>query len=170
MQFHDGEIAMQTRAGVRQQAARLGVAIHASIPRERRDFLAAQRFAVIGTIDARGRVWPTVVTGRPGFISAPDETTVKIGATPAAGDPLMENLAHPAHAALIVPDLAQRRRLRLNGRRKIVNGAIEIRTEQVYGNCARYIQERAPIGVREWPNGDARPAARGSRLSDEHRG
>ncbi len=169
MQFHDGEIAMQTRAGVRQQAARLGVAIHASIPRERRDFLAAQRFAVIGTVDARGRVWATVVTGPPGFISVPEETTVRIRATPAAGDPLMENLAHPAHAALIVPDLAQRRRLRLNGRGQIVNGAIEIRTQQVYGNCARYIQARAPIGAREWPNSDVRPAARASRLSDDHR-
>jgi predicted pyridoxine 5'-phosphate oxidase superfamily flavin-nucleotide-binding protein len=49
--YHEGERAVQTRAGVRAAAARLGGVIGDSIPEQAREFVAAQRIVVIG---ARG--------------------------------------------------------------------------------------------------------------------
>jgi predicted pyridoxine 5'-phosphate oxidase superfamily flavin-nucleotide-binding protein len=169
MKYHDGEIAVQERAGVRRQADRLAAGIRGSIPPERREFVATQRMAVLGTVDRHGRVWASVVTGEAGFITAPDEETIRIAAFPAAGDPLIENVARPVHIALIIPDLAARRRLRLNGRGQSAAGLIEIHTDQVYGNWSHYIQARAPIGEHEWPSGTATAAIRTAELSAEHK-
>lgn len=168
MKFHAGEIAVQTKAGVRRQADRLAAGIRGSISAERHEFIAAQRMAVMGTVDRRGFVWASVVTGEEGFLQAPDEQTIRIAAIPAAGDPLIENLARPAHAALIIPDLDARRRLRLNGRGQITDGTIEIHAEQVYGNCSHYIQARAPIGEHEWRPGIAKAAVWATDLSVDH--
>ncbi|HEY2524053.1 MAG TPA: pyridoxamine 5'-phosphate oxidase family protein [Candidatus Binataceae bacterium] len=158
---------MQTKAGVRRQADRLAAGIRGVITPDRAEYVGEQRFAVLGTVDRRGYVWASVVTGEAGFIQALDERTIRIAAAPAAGDPLLEDLAQPAHAAMIVPDLALRRRLRLNGTGRIAGGIIEIRAEQVYGNCPHYIQSRAPVGKRQWKIGGA-GAARASELSAEH--
>ncbi|MGA8058176.1 MAG: pyridoxamine 5'-phosphate oxidase family protein [Candidatus Binataceae bacterium] len=168
MKYHDGEIAVQARAGVRPQADKLAAGIRGSIAPERREFVAAQRIAVLGTVDRRGRVWASVVTGQAGFLQALDEQTIRIAAVPAAGDPLLENLAQPAHAALIIPDLAARRRLRLNGRGQIGDGVIEIHAEQVYGNCSHYIQARAPIGEHDWRASGGANAVRTAELSSQH--
>ena len=168
MKYHDGEIAVQARAGVRLQADKLAAGIRGSIAPERREFVAAQRIAVLGTVDRRGRVFASVVTGEPGFLQALDEQTIRIAAVPDAGDPLLENLAQPAHAALIIPDLAARRRLRLNGRGQIGEGVIEIHAEQVYGNCSHYIQARAPIGEHDWRASGGANAVRTAELSSQH--
>jgi predicted pyridoxine 5'-phosphate oxidase superfamily flavin-nucleotide-binding protein len=168
MEFHSGEIAVQTKTGVRRQAERLAAGIRGSISPDRREFVAAQRMAVLGTTDQRGGVWASVVTGKAGFLEAPDEHTIRIAAAPVAGDPLLENLATPAHAALIIPDLAARRRLRLNGRGEMAGGVIEIRTDQVYGNCSHYIQARAPIGEHQWLPAVGTAAVRTTQLSDEN--
>jgi uncharacterized protein len=168
MEYHTGEIAVQTKAGVRRRAEKLAAGIRGSISPDRREFVAAQRMAVLGTMDRRGGIWASVVTGKAGFLQASDEHTIRIAAAPTAGDPLLENVAAPARAALIIPDLAARRRLRLNGRGEMVGGVIEIRTDQVYGNCAHYIQARAPIGEHQWPTAAATAAMRTTRLSDEH--
>ena len=170
MKYHDGEIAVQTRAGVRRQADKLAASIGGSISPDRREFVAAQRMAVLGTVDRQGRVWASVVTGNAGFLQALDEQTIRIAAVGAASDPLCENLARPAHAALIIPDLAARRRLRLNGRGRIAAGAIEIHAEQVYGNCSHYIQARAPICEHQWRSGAGIPASRAAEFSAEHQG
>ena len=85
MKFHAGEIAVQTKAGVRRQADRLAAGIRGSISAERHEFIAAQRMAVMGTVDRRGFVWASVVTGEEGFLQAPDEQTIRIAAIPAAG-------------------------------------------------------------------------------------
>lgn len=167
MKYHDGEIAVQTRAGVRRQADKLAALIGGALSPERYEFVAASRMAVLGTVDRRGRVWASVVTGEAGFLRALDEQTIRIAAVPAAGDPLPENLALPAHAALIIPDLAARRRLRLNGRGHIAAGVIEIRAEQIYGNCSHYIQARAPVGEHRWRPGADTAARRTAELSDE---
>src|SRR5215831_4128509 len=92
MKFHPGEIAVQTRAGVTADAAEVGEGILEHIPGGVRDFLAPRRMVVIASLDARGRVWASVVTGEPGFLSLLDNRTVRVGALSPEGDPLLENL------------------------------------------------------------------------------
>jgi len=76
MEYHSGEIAVQTKAGVRRQADRLAAGIRGSISPDRREFAAAQRMAVFGTMNRHGGVWASVVTGKAGFLQAPDEHTI----------------------------------------------------------------------------------------------
>ncbi len=53
--FHPGEIEIQRRAGVLEEARHLGRSIFDSIPRGARPFLGSQRMAVVASLDAEGR-------------------------------------------------------------------------------------------------------------------
>jgi hypothetical protein len=64
------------------------------------------------------------------------------------GDPLAETLAGAGGGevavGLLVLDAATRRRLRLNGRARVLprGAGLAVRVEQVYANCPKYIQKR----------------------------
>jgi uncharacterized protein len=146
--FHAGELAVQERAGTRQNAARIGKGIGNAMPEPFQHFLATQRFAVLGSIDRDGRVWASLLTGRPSFIQALDERTVRIGAVPSAGDPLIANLGFRDDAGMLVIEPATRRRVRLNGHAELLpEGGLLLRVAEVFGNCQKYIQ------ARDWGEG-----------------
>jgi predicted pyridoxine 5'-phosphate oxidase superfamily flavin-nucleotide-binding protein len=157
VKFHSGEIAVQERAGVRDTAEDVGEMIRDRIAPGTKEFLALRRSAILGTVDATGAVWASVVTGEPGFIAALDEQTISITLPPSLHDPLIENLAIEGHIALFAPDFVKPARVRLNGRGSIKDGRIWLKTDEVYGNCKRYIQERLLIGARPAP-ASAEPA------------
>ena len=143
--FHEGERAVQARAGVEAESRRLGRGISRAIPEGAESFLEAQRIAILAGLDAAGHVWASLVTGNPGFITAPDSRTLDLAAELPAVDPLSERLSADQPLGVLVLDPERRRRLRINGR--VVDarpGAIAIRTEEVFGNCPKYIQARAP--------------------------
>jgi predicted pyridoxine 5'-phosphate oxidase superfamily flavin-nucleotide-binding protein len=122
--------------------------------------------AVLGTADGCGRVWASVVTGAPGFIRVVDDRTLRMTTRPVSSDPLFNNLAREHHVALFAPDFVTPRRLRVNGLGVIKDGQIYIRTEEVYGNCRRYMQERILLGPRPITRGGETGAAQGSVLSE----
>lgn len=166
--FHRGELAVQERAGVRQQAAKVGGSIHGAVPPPGKAFLEQRRFLVLATLDPEGRPWASIVTGRPGFATAPHPREVRIEAAPVPGDPLTGNLETGRFAGLLAIDLATRRRMRVNGTlERPAGGPIVIRVEQAYSNCPKYIQRR--MVEREDPGREARLIRRGPALSDEQR-
>ena len=55
MDFHRGELAVQERVGVRQQAAKIGGSIHGAVPPAAGVFLEQRRFVVLATADPDGR-------------------------------------------------------------------------------------------------------------------
>jgi len=85
--FHEGELGVQERAGVRAMAERVGQGVHGAVSPAARHFLATQRFAVVGGFDEGGRIWASPLTGRRGFVSAPGESLVRVEARPSAGEP-----------------------------------------------------------------------------------
>ena len=136
---------MQRRAGVAADARSLGQGISAAIPFGVAPFLAAQRLAALAGVDDGGRVWASVVMGDPGFITVPDPGTLRLAARLAAGDPLRGALAEGAPVGVVVLDPERRRRIRRNGRSAgPMCDAIDVRVEEVFGNCPKYIQARAP--------------------------
>ena len=142
--FHAGELAVQERAGARERAARVGGSIHGAVPPAAKAFLEQRRFVVVATADPEGRPWASILTGSPGFASAPDPLEVRIDAAPLPGDPLADHLRTSPFAGLLAIDLATRRRMRVNGRLVYAAGRpITIRVDQVYSNCPKYIQRRA---------------------------
>ncbi|MGH7925114.1 MAG: pyridoxamine 5'-phosphate oxidase family protein, partial [Candidatus Binatus sp.] len=164
MKFHSGEIAVQERAGVRDIAADVGQGIVDHLPTGASEFLERRQMAVLGTVDADGRVWASVVTGKPGYIETVDDRTLKIAARSSSSDPLFRNLATESHVALFAPDFVATRRVRVNGRGVIKHSAIYIRTDEVYANCRRYLQERILIDERKTPATD-QPVQVGTALS-----
>lgn len=140
--YHSGELAIQDRAGVQEEAKALGKIIGSIIKPPAVDFLCRQRLAIAATVEANGRVWASLLTGKPGFMQVLEQT-VRIDVVPIPGDPLQENLRFRDEIGILVIDLATRRRLRLNGKAMLQpDGSIDVQTQQVYFNCPKYIQLR----------------------------
>lgn len=144
--FHDGELAVQQRAGVQMQAARLRGMLE---PADLRDgvlaFLAERTFAAITARDGAGRLWTSPLSGSPGFLTAASPTTLTVGAAPPHGDPLYR-LRPGQSIGVIVIEFATRRRIRLNGTLAHTgDDELVIDVEQAYGNCPQYIQQRLVI-------------------------
>jgi predicted pyridoxine 5'-phosphate oxidase superfamily flavin-nucleotide-binding protein len=143
--YHPGEIEVQKRAGVRPMAERVGNSIHSTIPHAAREFLEEQLMVVVGSVDADGRVWASLLVSEPGFVRVLDERTVRIDATPLPGDPLEEVLQGAgAKVSELAIDLPTRRRLRLSSEAERRPDGIYVRSCQVYANCPKYIQIRVP--------------------------
>lgn len=141
--YHSGERAIQTRAGVREMADRIGKSIRAVIPPAAQAFMAAQPLAVVGTIDRDGAAWASLLTGKPGFLSTVDPRILRIDAGLLPEDPVLENLTIHPQIGTIVIEFSTRRRMRLNGKADIqTNGVIRVQADQVYSNCQKYIQPR----------------------------
>jgi predicted pyridoxine 5'-phosphate oxidase superfamily flavin-nucleotide-binding protein len=138
--YHEGELEVQRRAGVADNAARIGRSIHRAIPELARRFAGERRFVLVGAADSTGRVWATLLQGRSGFLTAPTEDRLHVAAHPRAADPLAETLAAPADVGLLLIDPPTRRRMRLNGRaRPDGAGGLEVEAREVYANCPKYI-------------------------------
>ena len=87
--FHDGELAVQQRAGVRQEAERLAAMLEpVKLGGGIVAFLAERTFAVITARDAGGRLWTSPLSGPPGFLEAADAATLAIHVRLPEGDPL----------------------------------------------------------------------------------
>jgi uncharacterized protein len=148
--YHEGELAVQTRAGVGSDSLAADSMYRAAMPSGVQRFLLAQQLAVFSTRDAEDRVWASMRSGSAGFLRPLDETTLEIAGYSHPSDPLLPNLAAHAEAGMIVIHLAARQRIRLNGTAQAHrDGRIVLSTRQVYGNCPQYIQARAVTGDRE---------------------
>lgn len=141
--FHPGELAVQERAGTREEAERLAPMLD---PAQLRGgivaFLAGRTFAVVTARDAAGRLWSSPLTGPAGFLEAVSPSTLAVHASPGAGDPL-HGLPSGQQAGLVVFEFAIRRRFRVNGTLATADeSGLEIEVEQAYGNCPQYIHQR----------------------------
>jgi len=162
--FHAGEVAVQTRAGVREKAeigGRRGIRRY--LPDQHRQFFEQLPFMVLGGIDGHGQPWATLRIGEPGFVRSPDATTLRIGGETVAGDPLIGAWRVGAALGGLGIEPPTRRRNRING---IVTandgGTLNVEVRQSFGNCPKYIQSRTPVRV-ETASASSRDAARESR-------
>lgn len=171
LEYHAGELEVQERAGAREKAERVRGIVRPALMRDAREFLLDQPMLVVGSVGAAGRVWASPLAGEPGFARALDERTVLIGARPAPGDPLNENLTLPgAPVGILAIELQSRRRIRLNGRAYGHPEGLLVRVEQAYGNCPKYIQARRWETVGEGPGAvAAEEVRRGRGLTEEQR-
>jgi predicted pyridoxine 5'-phosphate oxidase superfamily flavin-nucleotide-binding protein len=144
--FHEGELHVQRRSGVADEAAEVGGIVAASISSGAARFLAGQRMAIAASLDAQGQPWASLLSGPAGFLLAVDERLLRIDSSPQPGEPLAANLAARPELALLVLDPTTRRRMRLNGRGQLGPEGFFLLADQVYGNCPKYIQKRRLVG------------------------
>lgn len=151
--WHDGERAVQARAGVAEQVERAGGRnIRSFMPDQHRAFFAQLPFLVVGSVDRAGWPWASVLSGPPGFAASPDPHTLRIAARPVAGDPLSAVLAPGAPLGLLGIELPTRRRNRMNGRVVARDEAsFSVAVDQSFGNCPQYIQRRDYLSAAPAP-------------------
>lgn len=151
--YHEGELAVQARAGTVEQAAAMARTFRTSLPAPLMRFLATQRWIIVGATDTAGRVWASPVVGAPGFVRAADETTVRIDALPVTSDPLRNLAGRPTGqpAGLLAIDLGRRNRARINGTLRHDAGGVVMSVERAYPNCMKYIQRRENLGIGDQP-------------------
>ena len=168
--FHRGEQALQSRLGVRDKMEKLGrKVIRDHIPEEHREFFSQLPYLIVGSVDAAGRPWASVLTGRPGFVDTPAPRTLDVKAVPADGDPLIESLVEDAGLGALGIEFHTRQRYRVNG--KLANkteAGFQIEVDQCFYNCPKYIQARQLALGNEIENtGQQRAVRRSTALSKE---
>ncbi len=170
--FHEGEIAVQERAGEREIGRRRASNISPRIVPGARPFLAQQRLIAVATAGDDGHVWASVWCGAAGFVRSEDGERVSISRslmTTSDDDPVQGRLAVGRDVGLLAIELTTRRRLRVNGQvDRISPDEIDVRVQESVPNCPKYIQRRQ---VRDL---DASPAVprrteSGREIDDERR-
>lgn len=137
--FHEGECAMQTRAGVRERLASVGPRlIRDFMPDQHRAFFAQLPFIITGSLDPRVRPVASLIAGPPGFITSPDPRRLDLATRPPAA-----NLAPGAPIGLLGIEPSTRRRNRVSGVIAEANAdGFSVHVRQSFGNCPQYIQAR----------------------------
>ena len=143
--FHEGELAIQRRAGAVAQGRNSGRMIADTIIAGAIRFVKKQPFVVMGSVDEHQSLWSSIVVGSVGFMTAEPRTleidlsrTLRID-----GDPLWRNLARDPRIGALVIDLRSRARLRVNGQVDFpTKTRLRVDVEQAYPNCPQYIQRR----------------------------
>lgn len=167
--FHDGELAIQERVGVRERIAELGRrAVRRHLTVQHRQFFPMLRYVFIGSVDAEGQPWASVLLGEPGFVMPTGDTTVSVRARSLHGDPLADNLRAGAELAILGVQFHTRRRNRIVGSVVAVQDAgFTLSVRQTLGICPQYIQDREPEFTRDPLAPEPRQVHRSSRLDAE---
>ena len=171
--YHDGELAVQRRAGERDMARRLAGAFSPRIVPGALPFLARQRLLAVAAAGGDGHLWTSVWSGAPGFVQSAHGQRVTIRRSPAApapGDPVLPGLAAGHHVGLLAIDVALRRRLRINGTIETVNADdIQLLVRESIPNCPKYIQRRQSTDAPMGPQSPSRAPERGRAIdADRH--
>ncbi|HEY1385186.1 MAG TPA: pyridoxamine 5'-phosphate oxidase family protein [Dongiaceae bacterium] len=162
--WHAGEVAIQRSAGVAEKMAARGQPIRDHLIQQHRDFYPLLPFILVGAVDESGDAWATMLTGKPGFLHAPDPSRLRISATRDPDDPADAGMNDGDAVGLLGIELHTRRRNRLNGlvRRKD-ESTFDVTVDQSYGNCPQYIQLRQFRFVRS----PAEPAGEPPQILDQ---
>ncbi|MDZ8055664.1 MAG: pyridoxamine 5'-phosphate oxidase family protein [Aulosira sp. ZfuVER01] len=142
--FHPGELAIQARLGAQDRMDKQGRrVIREYLPDQHRQFFAQLSYLMVGTVDASGSLWASILVGEPGFISSPDDRTLRVAAKPLFGDPLVNTLKEGIDIGFLGIELHTRRRNRMNGIVTTIDAnGFEVQVKQSFGNCPQYIQAR----------------------------
>ncbi|GJI94883.1 hypothetical protein RugamoR57_16010 [Duganella caerulea] len=151
--FHAGELAIQQRVGVREQMAGAGSAgVRDYMPDQHRQFFGELPLFFLGALDGAGQPWATMLVNDAGFISTPDERTLRVDGGMLAGDPLQGQLRVGAHIGGLGLVPTTRRRNRVNGVIAAMDdGRMQVAVTQSFGNCPQYIQDRVQTPVPSVP-------------------
>ena len=148
--WHEGEKFIQEKVGVAERMEGVGQrVIRDFMPDQHREFYGQLPFMVLGSVDAEGDAWATVIEGRPGFMHSPSPTTLDIAARPDPLDPAARGMVDGAPVGLLGIELHTRRRNRMNGVLSPLDDGFRVEVDQSFGNCPRYIQLRDVSFARE---------------------
>lgn len=144
--FHEGELAIQERVGVREKIDALGrKAARRYLTEQHKAFFPMLPYIFVGSVDKDGQPWASVLFGEPGFVKPTSDTSVSVHARALHGDPLGEAIRPGAEIAFLGAQLHTRRRNRFFGSiAEVEADGFTIAVRQTLGICPQYIQGREP--------------------------
>jgi predicted pyridoxine 5'-phosphate oxidase superfamily flavin-nucleotide-binding protein len=143
--FHEGEREAQRRAGEQENAESNSAMIADKIYAGAMNFIRQQQMAILSTRDSDGHRWASVLFGSKGFLEPSDRESLHIAAPASerdARDPLWQNLPSDPRLGILVIDLANRRRLRINGAARVASNEILVSVTESFPICPKYITKR----------------------------
>lgn len=168
--FHQGELAIQTRIGARQQAVATERVMQPFIPETAMHFISQQSMAVASSRDENGKVWASILFGAPGFMKADHEQLLRLDrdlCLTASEDPIWQNLEQDSEIGILFIELSSRRRLRINGRVSRDSNSYLIAVDLSYPNCPKYIQTRNLTVAGNRMSAEETKTASGERLTPQ---
>jgi len=171
--FHEGELEVQERLGLREEAKRNSGIIADSIIKGFLKFIEQQSMAVLGSFDRDGNVWASVLSGETGFMEAKNERSIEFDLSKTAnneGDPFGKNIIGNPRVGMLIIELTTRRRLRINGNiRQNSSQRLELEVLESYPNCPKYIQRRSVTTNRVGNSVAASQSLQGETLGEPQR-
>ncbi|MEM8697176.1 MAG: pyridoxamine 5'-phosphate oxidase family protein [Pseudomonadota bacterium] len=166
--FHEGELALQNKMGMRKQIDRAAeVMMRDHMPEQHREFFNGLEYAFIGTVGEDGKPWASLVTGPSGFLASPDPKTLRVTRPLDRSDPAFAALDIGSPMGVLGLDFTNRRRNRMHGKiARIDAGGFDVAVAQSYGNCPKYISTRR-IVERVGTPAATRPVARAELTSED---
>ena len=142
---------MQARVGMRDEMEKIGRAvIRPFMPDQHREFFGKLPFIVLGSVDADGWPWASIVSGKPGFLETPHDRRLEVRTLPPQDDPLRAALRSGAPIGVVGVELPTRRRNRMNATvGQVDEGGFTLDVVQSFGNCPQYIQTHDLEFVRD---------------------
>lgn len=168
--FHEGERAVQARAGEGAIAQRNASVIGNTVIAGARPFIEKQVMVATTHRDGHGRLWAGLQFGAPGFARSLDGRAIALHRPEAerqADDPLWQDLTPDARLGLLFIELSSRRRYRVNGHvEQLDSTGLRLAIAEAFPNCPKYIQRRQPRGTAGSASSEAANATRGHLLND----
>ena len=143
--FHEGELEVQKRAGEEGAAEANSPMLADKLYAGALNFIRQQQMAILSTRDTDGHRWASVVFGPKGFLEPSSRESLRIAVAADERDlrdPLWQNLKSDPRLGLLLIELANRRRLRINGDARITDSEIVLNVTQTFPNCPKYITKR----------------------------
>ncbi len=135
---------MQERFGHRQTLeVRARRTVRSVLIGQHRQFYPQLPFILVGSVDATGQPWASMLAGHPGFVHSPDAQHLRFDVAPIDGDPVKAGLALGVPLGVLGIQPSTRRRNRISGRVSAIDElGFTVEVVQSYGNCPQYIQAR----------------------------
>eukprot|EP00698_Gefionella_okellyi_P012650 TRINITY_DN3419_c0_g2_i2.p1 TRINITY_DN3419_c0_g2~~TRINITY_DN3419_c0_g2_i2.p1 ORF type:complete len:596 (-),score=97.64 TRINITY_DN3419_c0_g2_i2:489-2135(-) len=144
--YHQGEVAVQQRAGSYEAAMDTGEIISDYVPPSVQAFFHSRYEVYCASVGKDGRVWASALYGMPGFVKIADSVrTIRVSTMTAAGDATEQNISTVgAPFAVMGIEFASRSRFRLNGHisKPLSKQGFEFVVKEAFPNCPKYIQRR----------------------------
>ncbi len=151
--YGEGHRALQDEFDSRRLADRLEeIIVLERLDERSRDFIAAREFFYLGTLDHEGFPSVSFKGGEVGFVHIADDQTLQFPCYDGNGMFFsMGNIETHAQVGLLFQDFEEPGRLRAKGRATLTrdpsvveqwhecNLAVEVKLEQIWVNCPRYI-------------------------------
>ncbi len=145
-QYSNGELYVQERADVVEDASRVSRIIKNSADGFAQDFIETQLFCFISSMDGEGSVWTSMLAGKqPGFarVITPNKLFFSQDKFHRFSDDILHsNIVNNPSVGILFIDLTTRRRQRLNGSLYSREDGLHLEIEQSFVNCPKYIQLR----------------------------